>query len=128
MQWLNKHVSETELLLKTVVSTRSVQQGYKENNWATSTVTLRVIGGDEMGSLKCETVKYGHEIQGARTKKRLHSQGPAAYTYKSQTRPLARDGAPQEDDRNCHTSNKDLVVSPKWVLYTKTDWLADRRS
>jgi hypothetical protein len=25
----------------------------------TSTVTLRVVGGDEKGSLKCETVKYG---------------------------------------------------------------------
>jgi hypothetical protein len=27
----------------------------------TSTVTLRVIRGDEKGSLKCETVKYGRE-------------------------------------------------------------------
>jgi hypothetical protein len=25
-------------------------------------------------------------------------------------------------------SNKDLVVSPRWVLYSKTDWPADRRS
>jgi hypothetical protein len=25
-------------------------------------------------------------------------------------------------------SNKDLVVSPKWVLYSKTDWPTDRRS
>jgi hypothetical protein len=30
----------------------------------TSTVTLRVIGGDEKGSLKPETVKYGLESQG----------------------------------------------------------------
>jgi hypothetical protein len=45
-----------------------------------------------------------------------------------QTRPLVREGAPQEQDRNCHTSNKYLVVSPKWVLYSKTDWPADRRS
>jgi hypothetical protein len=30
----------------------------------TSTVTLRVIGGDEKGNLKSETVKYGHEFQG----------------------------------------------------------------
>jgi hypothetical protein len=50
----------------------------------------------------------------------------ASSIYKSQTRPLVREGAPQED-RNCHTSNKDLVVSPKWVPYTKTDWPADRR-
>jgi hypothetical protein len=27
----------------------------------TSTVTLRVVGGDEKGSLKSETIKYGHE-------------------------------------------------------------------
>jgi hypothetical protein len=27
----------------------------------TSIVTLRVVGGDEKGSLKSETVKYGHE-------------------------------------------------------------------
>jgi hypothetical protein len=54
--------------------------------------------------------------------------GKASSIYKSQTRPLVREGAPQEQDRNCHTSNKDLVVSPKCVLYTKTDWPADRRS
>jgi hypothetical protein len=35
----------------------------------TSTVTLRVIGGDEKGSLECETVKYGHESYGTRTRK-----------------------------------------------------------
>jgi predicted pyridoxine 5'-phosphate oxidase superfamily flavin-nucleotide-binding protein len=30
----------------------------------TSTVTLQVVGGDKKGSLKSETVKYGHESQG----------------------------------------------------------------
>jgi hypothetical protein len=52
----------------------------------------------------------------------------ASNTYKTQTRPLVREGAPLEQDRNCHTCNKDLVVSPRWVLYSKTDWPADRRS
>jgi hypothetical protein len=33
----------------------------------TSTVTLRVVGGDEKGGLKSEIVKYGHESQGTRT-------------------------------------------------------------
>jgi hypothetical protein len=37
----------------------------------TSTVILRVVGGDEKGSLKSETVKYGHEYQGTRTRERL---------------------------------------------------------
>jgi hypothetical protein len=34
----------------------------------TSTVTLRVVGGDEKGSLKSETVKYGQESKGTRTR------------------------------------------------------------
>jgi hypothetical protein len=34
----------------------------------TSTVSLRVVGGDEKRSLKSETVKYGCESQGARTR------------------------------------------------------------
>jgi hypothetical protein len=41
----------------------------------TSTVALRVVGGDEKGSLKTETVKYGPETQEG-----LHWQGPVAYT------------------------------------------------
>jgi hypothetical protein len=46
----------------------------------TSTVTLRVVGCDENGSLKSETVKYGLKSQGTRTRERLRCQGPAAYT------------------------------------------------
>jgi hypothetical protein len=45
----------------------------------TSTVTLRVVGGDEKGSLKSETVKYGRESQGTRTRERLRWQELAAY-------------------------------------------------
>jgi hypothetical protein len=51
-----------------------------------STVTLRVVGGDEKGSLKSETVKYGRETQGTRTQCRLRWQGPAAYK-KDEDRP-----------------------------------------
>jgi hypothetical protein len=73
---LGKHVpAETdtqasiEILLETVFSTRSVQMGYitRTPAWLavtrveagsnTSTVTLRVVGGDEKGSLESETVK-----------------------------------------------------------------------
>jgi IS5 family transposase len=46
----------------------------------TSTVTLRVVGGDEKGSLKSETVKYGLKYQGTRTRERLRRQGPAEHT------------------------------------------------
>jgi hypothetical protein len=35
----------------------------------TSTVTLRVVGGDRKGSLESETVEYGHESYGTRTRK-----------------------------------------------------------
>jgi hypothetical protein len=35
----------------------------------TSTVTLRVVGGDENGSRESETVKYGHKTHGTRTRK-----------------------------------------------------------
>jgi hypothetical protein len=43
----------------------------------TSTVTLRVIGGDEKGSLKSETVKYGREYQGTWTRERKYSSNPS---------------------------------------------------
>jgi hypothetical protein len=46
----------------------------------TSTVTLRVVGGDAKGSLKSETVKYGRKSQGTTTRERLRWQGPAAHT------------------------------------------------
>jgi hypothetical protein len=65
----------------------------------TSTVTLRFVGGDEKGSLKSETVKYGRKCQGTRARERLRWRGPAAYK-KTQTRPLVREGAPQNQDRN----------------------------
>jgi hypothetical protein len=54
--------------------------------------TARVVGGDEKGSLKSETVKY-----------------------ERQTCPLVREGAPQKQDRNCQiVLNTYLVMSPIW--------------
>jgi hypothetical protein len=46
----------------------------------TSTVTPRVVGGDKKGSLKYETVKYGHENKGTRTQEALRWRGPVACT------------------------------------------------
>jgi hypothetical protein len=66
--------------------------GYKEYNGTrsgntreevgsnTSTVTLRVVGGDERRSPKSETVKYGRRSQGTRNRERLRWQGPGACT------------------------------------------------
>jgi hypothetical protein len=60
-----------------------------------STVTLRIVGGDEKRSLKSETVTYGHESQGTRTRERLCWRGPAAY---SKHRPiLSCERAPQKN-------------------------------
>jgi hypothetical protein len=57
----------------------SVLRIYNKNLWAnelvshveagsnTSTIALRVIGGDEKGSLESETVTFGCESHGTRT-------------------------------------------------------------
>jgi hypothetical protein len=58
-------------------SIQAVQSDYKEEFfWEThveaesntSTETVRVLGGDEKGSLESETVKYGQESHGTRTR------------------------------------------------------------
>jgi hypothetical protein len=41
----------------------------------TSTVVLRVVGGDEKGSLESETVKYGLESHGTRTENDCAGEG-----------------------------------------------------
>jgi hypothetical protein len=62
-----------------LTSLQSVMNPRVEAGSNTSTVTLRVVGGDEKGSLKSETVKYGLKSQGTRTRERLRWQGPAAH-------------------------------------------------
>jgi hypothetical protein len=61
----------------------------------TSTVTLRVLGGDEKGSLKSERVKYGDESQGTQTRERLRWRGPTSYI---KDRPIpSSERAPQKN-------------------------------
>jgi hypothetical protein len=43
----------------------------------TSTVTLRVVGGDEKGSLESETVKYGHDRPVLSSERAPHMNKPA---------------------------------------------------
>jgi hypothetical protein len=50
-------------------------QSRVEAGSSTSTLALRFVGGDEKGSLKTETVKYGHESQGTRIPERLRGRG-----------------------------------------------------
>jgi hypothetical protein len=109
----NMHAT-IELLLETVFSTRSVQRDYKGDNRGnqvrivtrvevgsnTSTVTLQVVGGDEKRSLTSETVKYGCESRGTRTRERLCWQ--AACTKDRSV--LSSERAPhKKQDRNCQT-------------------------
>jgi hypothetical protein len=76
----------------------------------TSTVTLRVVRGNEKGSLKSETVKYGHESQGTKTRRSLRWRGPAAYT---KYRPvLSSERAPHKNKTVTLNSKKYLVMSP----------------
>jgi hypothetical protein len=91
----------------------------------TSTVTLRVVGGDKKESLKSETVKYGRESQGTRTRERLRWQGPAAY---KKVRPdLSSEGAPHKNNTvtvKQEWKYKYLVMSLRWGSIPRlTDWL-----
>jgi hypothetical protein len=71
--------AETSSMLKQI-SSGNWDDPCVEAGSNTSTVTLRVVGGDEKGSLKSETVKYGLKSQGTRTWERLHWQGSAAHS------------------------------------------------
>jgi hypothetical protein len=87
-------------------------------------VTLRVVGGDEKGSLESETVKYGHESYGTRTRKLLRWRGPTAIVNDRSV--LSSERAPQiKKNSQLSDNSKDMDVSPRWVLYSKTDWPAD---
>jgi hypothetical protein len=58
------------------------------------------MGGDQYGSLKSETVKYGHKSQGTRTRERLRWQGPVAHT---KDRPVLSSERAPHGIKNCHT-------------------------
>jgi hypothetical protein len=47
----------------------SIVASHVEAGSNTSTVALRVVGGDENGSLEPETVKYGHDSHWTQTRK-----------------------------------------------------------
>jgi hypothetical protein len=70
----------------TEMSTSNLPGG--KGQLAASTVILRVVGGEEKGSLKSETVKYGRESQ-------------RTWTQERKIRPRVREGATQKQDHNC---------------------------
>jgi hypothetical protein len=92
----------------------------------TSTMILRVVGGDRKGSLESETVKYGRESHVTRTRKRLRCEGQQQlWTTDPSSRQRER---PTSTKPQLSDSNKNLVVSPRWVLYPKIDRPTDLRS
>jgi hypothetical protein len=54
-----------------IIEDRTGRRTRVEAGSNTSTMTLRIVGGDEKGSLETETVKYGRESQRTRTRERL---------------------------------------------------------
>jgi hypothetical protein len=70
------------------------------------------------------TVKYGREFHWTRTRKWLCWRGKAAIVN---DRPV-RESASHQQTRQVYDGNRNLAVSPRWVLYFETDWLTDRRS
>jgi hypothetical protein len=89
----------------------------------TSTVALRVVGGDEKGSLQSVTVKYGHESHGTRTRKWLHWRGAAAIVNNRSV--LSSERAPHIN-KPASLTNKNLGGISRWVLYFKREWPTDR--
>jgi hypothetical protein len=142
-QLLGKHVSvprqnpTTELLLadsvfcgfgprlyNILIYSELGETPVRRRGW--STITLRVVGGDEKGSLESETVNYDHESRGCRTRKCLRWRGPGAILNDIPV--LSSETASTSTNQQLSDSNKNLVVSPRWVLYSKTDWPTNRRS
>jgi hypothetical protein len=60
-----QRINKSSLGVKEIFSMESrISQSRVEAGSNTSTVALRVVGGDGKGSLESETVKYGHESHG----------------------------------------------------------------
>jgi hypothetical protein len=106
----NKHASST---IQAVFSVWSVPRGYKrtesedmkkhthvEAGSNTSTVTPRVVGGDDKGSLKSETVKMWSRVP-RDSDLRKTTLARVSSIYKRHSRHLVREGTPQKQDRNC---------------------------
>jgi hypothetical protein len=101
--------------IKSVVSQTRVEVASN-----TSTVTLRVVGGDENGSLESETVKYGHESKGLGPEKHYSGEG---HQHIQKTDPSSRQrGRPRKQDCNCERVINNLGLD------TKTYCLTDRQS
>jgi hypothetical protein len=133
MQRRGKHASTTtEAVFSAWVARRLYNDSYRYNRFQVEYLQRDPASRRRRrkGSLKSETVTDGRKSQGTRTRERLRWQGPAAHTKDKPV--LSSERAPHGIKnvavRRIPCGNKNLVASPGWVLYTKTDWTTDRRS
>jgi hypothetical protein len=75
-------------MLEAVFSVGSAPRLYSEDS-------ILAKGVEEEGILKSETIKYGHDSQGTRTRERLRCRGSAAYTEDGPV--LSSERAPQKN-------------------------------
>jgi hypothetical protein len=94
----------------------------------TSTVTLRVVGGDEKGSLKSEIKIWSQVPRDAGLRKTTLAR--ASTIYKRQPRPLVRNVAPEKQDRNCQRVINIWSWAPDGAGHQDllTDWLTVSRN
>jgi hypothetical protein len=83
---------------------------------STSTVALRIVGGNEKGSLRSETVKYCPDSHGTCLPR-------ASSSCERQACPLVRESTPHQQTRNCLTVIKVWLYAPDGCLFQ--DRLAD---
>jgi hypothetical protein len=76
----------------------------------TSTVALRVVRGDEEGSLESEAVKYDRESHGTGTRERLRWRGPAVVVN---DRPVPSSERPPSTNPQVPDSNKKTGRKPQ---------------
>jgi hypothetical protein len=96
-EWPCRLIVGSKLLLCCAALLCSAGSSPRVEAWSnTSTVTLRVVGGDEKGSLISERVPRD-------SGPRKVALARASSIYKIQTRPLVREDAPQIQDRKGQT-------------------------
>jgi hypothetical protein len=101
MRFVSSLHNEEQLRLRQIIL---VEEGSN-----TSTVTLRIVGGDKEGSLKSETVKYSCEPNGLGPEKAYIGEGQ----HMQKTNPSSRQrGSQTKRTPKLSKSNKYLTMSP----------------
>jgi hypothetical protein len=107
-----------------LIGWRSVEMWLLINTWSnTSTIVLRVVGGDKKESIKSETVKYGREYHGTRIREWMRWRGTAVTVNNrhilSSERMLCKNY-----DCVCSFEEKKILAVCLEGLGAKTKWLA----